>query len=79
MDGFPDELILIAASLLLVAVAGRNLRNCITNGTAVSYSQIVSRAEKPVAFWWSAVCSLLAILTGSAVLCVMFASLFGLV
>lgn len=69
-------LVLLAMSLVLVAFAGINLRNCISNGTSSAYGHAYSRAETPIAFWISASCSGLALLMGATLA---LAALAGLI
>jgi hypothetical protein len=70
-------LLLLAASLVVVAFAGINLRNCISKGTATAYGHPYSRVANPIAFWVSAACSVLAVLIGLALSLVALAGPFG--
>ena len=71
-------LLLLAVSLVVVAFAGINLRNCISRGAATAYGHAYSRVENP-AFWLSAACSVVAILIGLALSLTALAGLFGLI
>lgn len=70
-------LLLLAASLVLVAFAGINLRSCISNGTSSAYGHAISRAERPIAFWTSAANSGLALLLGATVALAVLVSLIA--
>ena len=72
-------LLLLAVSVVVVALAGINLRNCITKGAATAYGHAYSRAENPGAFWVSAACSVVAVLLGLALSLTALAGLLGLV
>lgn len=72
-------LMLLAVSLVVVAFAGFNLRNCISRGAATAYGHAYSRVGSPAAFWLSATCSVVAILIGLALSLTAVAGLFGLV
>ena len=72
-------LLLLAVSLVVVAFAGINVRNCISRGAASAYGHAYSRAENPAAFWLSVTCSVVAILIGVALSLAALSGLFGLI
>lgn len=72
-------LLLLAVSLVVLAFAGINLRNCISKGAATAYGHTYSRAENPAAFWITATCSVAAILIGLGLSLTALAGLLGLV
>jgi hypothetical protein len=77
--GMIGGLLFLAVSLVMVAFAGINLRNCVSNGMASAYGHPYTRVAHPVAFWISAACSVLAVLIGLALTFSALAGLLGLV
>ena len=72
-------LLLLALSLVMVAFAGINLRNCVSKGTATAYGHSYSRFDNPTAFWVSVTCSVVAVLLGLGLSLASMAGLLGLV
>jgi inner membrane protein involved in colicin E2 resistance len=71
-------LLLLAASLALIALAGMNLRNCIARARRPHTFIVTLAGKTPVAFRVSATSSVLAVLLGLALALAAFAGLFGL-